>query len=469
MIHQRYIHEGVLRDIVSMLTDGVTSSSASDLLSNNNLSASGSYFKNITKATSKLILTFPLIVDDSVSPSTAAMSAKALEKKIVLMLEMLFSAISITNNKDAFDFVGKVHQNLSADDIEVYINKLKNPYTENSSLLSTSIDRFNENYSYIDSGVVLSSELPTELCNENSKNNIIVFKNKGKNRTAPLKKEYTVADVKKYMDKASKTAGRSQSKVIKKLKNDLDNQKKEYEELKKKVNDNNNNNNNTNDNKSYHVTASVFDQQLKKANDALPSIMCISFKNSDGKSEADAIIGVKVKIIYVSQQDMIERIIMKSDEQHSLFEFLKATTGEISMFKDFMFALDKAKLDVFARSANSSPIWKLLERRAYINRFNHFTGFSNGAGTSIATFLVSSDTMNILNKEYNFPVNNPHKLLKIMTDYSALGFIIADDVTEKIKILFDDNDYNFEVLSYSALEREDKNQYKKIINLLAGK
>lgn len=468
MIHQRYIHEGVLRDIVSMLTDGVTSSSASDLLSNNNLSASGSYFKNITKATSKLTLTFPLIVDDSVSPSTAAMSAKALEKKIVLMLEMLFSAISITNNKDAFDFIGKVHQNLSANDIEVYINKLKNPYTENSSLLSTNIDRFNENYSYIDSGVVLSSELPTELCNENSKNNIIIFKNKGNNRTAPLKKEYTVADVKKYMDKASKSAGRSQAKVIKKLKNDLANQKKEYEELKKKENDIKSSSLNDND-KSYHVATSVLDRQLRKANDAVPSIMCISFMNSDGKNEANAIIGVKVKIIYVSQQDMIERIIMKSDEQHSLFEFLKATTGEISMFKDFMFALDKAKLDVFARSANSSPIWKLLERRAYINRFNHFTGFSNGAGTSIATFLVSSDTMNILNKEYNFPVNNPHKLLKIMTDYSALGFIIADDVTEKIKILFDDNDYNFEVLSYSALEREDKTQYKKIINLLAGK
>lgn len=461
MIHQRYIHEGVLRDIVSMLTDGVTNSSASNLLSNNNLSHSGKYFKNITKASSKLILTFPLIVDDSVSPSTAAMSAKALEKKIVLMLEMLFSAISITNNKDAFDFVGKIHQNLSADDVGVYINKLKNPYTENSSLLSTNIDQFNENYSCIDSGVVLSSELPTELCNENSKNNIIIFKNKGNNREAPLKKEYTVADLKKYMDKASKSAGRSQGKVIEKLKNDLANQKNEYEELKKKINDDNN--------KSYHVTTSTIDQQLKKANDALPSLMCISFRNSDGKSEADAIIGVKVKIIYVSQQDMIERIIMKSDEQHSLFEFLKATTGEISMIKDFMFALDKAKLDVFARSANSSPIWKLLERRAYINRVNNFAGFNNGTGTSIATFLVSSDTMNILDKEYNFPVNNPRKLLKIMTDYSALGFIIADDVTEKIKMLFDDNDYNFEVLSYSALEREDKNQYKKIINLLAGK
>ena len=56
-----------------------------------------------------------------------------------------------------------------------------------------------------------------------------------------------------------------------------------------------------------------------------------------------------------------------------------------------------------------------------------------------------------------------------MTDYSAMGFIIANDVTEKVQMLFDDNDLSFETLSYSSLEREDKNQYKKVINLLAGK
>jgi hypothetical protein len=457
MIHQNCIHEGVLRDIVSMITDGSVGNLSSIVA--NKLSHGGNYFKNITKASSKLILTFPLIVDDSVSPSTAAMTSKALEKKLVLMLEMLFSAISITNNKDAFEFVGKVHQNLSANDVEVYINKLKNPYTENSSLLSNIIDQFNENYSCINPGVVLSSELPTELCNEDSKKEIIVFKHKGNNQEESKKERFTAASVRKMVDKAKKAAGESQQKKFGELNNDLANQKIENEKLRKKID--------SIAHPSY--TISTLDQQLKKANDALPSLMCISFKNSDGKNEAQAIIGVKVKIVYVSQQDMVERIIMKSDEQHSLFEFLKATTGEISMIKDFMFALDKAKLDVFNRSVNSSPIWKLLERRAYINRSNNFTGFNNGAGTSIATFLVSSDTMSILDKEYNFPVNNTRKLLKIMTDYSALGFIIADDVTEKIKILFDDNDYNFEVLSYSALEREDKNQYKKIINLLAGK
>ena len=77
--------------------------------------------------------------------------------------------------------------------------------------------------------------------------------------------------------------------------------------------------------------------------------------------------------------------------------------------------------------------------------------------------------MDILKKEHNFNQKNTGKLINIMTDYSAMGFIIANDVTEKVQMLFDDNDLSFETLSYSSLEREDKNQYKKVINLLAGK
>ena len=70
--HNSAIQEGVLRDIVELLSDNVngfidpgdTDSFIGKLLNSRN---TGNYFRSITKATSNLVLTFPMIVDNSVS------------------------------------------------------------------------------------------------------------------------------------------------------------------------------------------------------------------------------------------------------------------------------------------------------------------------------------------------------------------------------------------------------------------
>jgi hypothetical protein len=52
---------------------------------------------------------------------------------------------------------------------------------------------------------------------------------------------------------------------------------------------------------------------------------------------------------------------------------------------------------------------------------------------------------------------------------NLLGFIIVDDATESVKMLFDDGDNYFEELSYMMLDREtDDKNYKKLINLIAS-
>ena len=534
------MQEGVLRDIVEILSDNVdgiinpsNSTSFIGKMINDRVS-SGKYFRSISRATSNLILTFPMIVDDSVSIKTASMVSKAVEKKIVLMLQMLFSAISVTNNKDAFDFVSKIHKNLTSDDVLSYINEMDSiPYRESTTL---DFDQINKDLVRLikeDSSRELSYDLRPAL--ESGKKRIAG----GRVRVPEIRNEYTgkgneprvsmsskayenlmadadgvgyTADYYKgkrdellkqngkviaqrdryayYLKKAQKNINSNRKQILdlqkernqvvtqrnqylEKLRNaqklnsterkktldkikEYDKKIKEYEERLEK--------------QSFYVDTKIDQPEIKKANEMVPSIMVVRFRSGEhNEAVGEAVIGVKVKLIYVTQADMIDRIILKSGDQNRLFEFLKATTGEISMFKDFMFALDRAKLDSFSKSAKSSPIWKLLERRSNVSRANSFFNNNNGAGTAIATLLVSQDTMDILKKEHNFNQRNTSKLINIMTDYSAMGFIITNDVTEKVQMLFDDNDLSFETLSYSSLEREDKNQYKKVINLLAGK
>lgn len=537
--HNSAIQEGVLRDIVELLSDNVngfvdpgdTDSFIGKLLNSRN---TGNYFRSITKATSNLVLTFPMIVDNSVSIETASMVSKAVEKKIVLMLQMLFSAISVTNNKDAFDFVSKIHKNLTSDDVLSYINKMDSiPYRESTTL---DFDQINKDLVRLikeDSSRELSYDLRPaleagkkriaggrvrvgEIRNEwngkgdeprvsmSTKDYETLLKDadgvgytadyyKGKRDELLKQNGKVIAQRDRYKDylrKAQKNNNANRKQMLnmqkererliaqrdlnmKHLKNAqklnsserkrmLDQQKesdRRIKELEERI-----------EKQSFYVDTKIDQPEIKKANEMVPSIMVVRFRSGEhNEAVGEAVIGVKVKLIYVNQADMIDRIILKSGDQNRLFEFLKATTGEISMFKDFMFALDRAKLDIFSKSAKSSPIWKLLERRSNVSRANSFFNNNNGAGTAIATLLVSQDTMDILKKEHNFNQRNTSKLINIMTDYSAMGFIITNDVTEKVQMLFDDNDLSFETLSYSSLEREDKNQYKKVINLLAGK
>lgn len=410
------IHEGVIKDIVDLIGDGQLDDLIdSPFLKNWNRN---NYFSSITKATSNLVLTFPVIVDESVSLSTASIISKAVEKKMVSLLQMLFSAINISNNKDAFDFIGKVHKNLTSDDIISFINKMDNiPLKENADgtadlnyekINEIMLEHMRENNHY------LRTELATPI------------QERAKPRPTPRPKP---------VPKPGKDNKRHTEVVY-----DKD-----------------------------FIKDTIIPNDLKKANEAVPSLMIIKFRTGENNDTVgQAVIGVKAKLVYVSQSDMVNRIIMKNGDNNVIFSLLRATTGEISMIKDFMFAIDRAKLDTFGRKSSSTPLWKMLERRAIVSKSNRFFDSANGTGTSIATLLISKDTEDALLKEYNFKCK-PYNLLNVMSEYSCLGFIIADDVTEKVRMLFDDNSGSFEVLSYSSLEREDKSQYKKLISLMVNR
>lgn len=442
------IHEGVIKDIVDLIGDG----GLDNIAGKNFLTAKNSrYFSSITKATSNLVLTFPIIVDESVPLSTAAMVAKAVERKMVGLLQMLFSAINISNNKDAFDFIGKVHKNLTSDDILSFINKMDSrAYKESADGMSAELDIEAINKALSESmkhnGIYLDSELEPALEEK--------FVYKGRATAQDLIDFHRPVMAPNSMHTGFRA---SQQKI--------DNFKKSMK--------NKGSSSSSGREAQYVGSAKIqdqeFNQELKKSNEMVPSLLIIHFRSGeDEKSAGDAVIGVKAKLVYVSQADMADRIIMKNGDNNVIFSLLRATTGELSMIKDFMFAVDRAKLDTFSNRNSSTPLWKMLERRAIVNKKNRFFDSANGSGTAIATLLISSDTENLLEKDYNFRCR-PYNMLNVMSEYSCLGFIIADDVTEKVKMLFDDNSTSFEVLSYTSLEREDKSQYKKLINLMVNR
>ena len=107
---REYFHESVVKDIVDVLT---SMKDFDEVQFINNAKANRS-FKSITSATKDLILTFPVMVSTDIEPDTAIMIAKAQEKKMASLLHILFTAISVDNNEDVFDYVKKFHSNMGS-------------------------------------------------------------------------------------------------------------------------------------------------------------------------------------------------------------------------------------------------------------------------------------------------------------------------------------------------------------------
>ena len=106
----RFIHETVLRDIVD-LASGISSETEPlrGIFSNTS-------YRSVARGAANLTLVFPVIAEESVSVDAARMNCKAIERKAVTMMQMLFSAINITNTRNAIDYIRTLHTNIDLDD-----------------------------------------------------------------------------------------------------------------------------------------------------------------------------------------------------------------------------------------------------------------------------------------------------------------------------------------------------------------
>ena len=91
------IHETVVKDIVDILDGAKTLTT--DMLSKK------STYRSIAQQASGMVLTFPVMVSKNISVERSALIAKAVERKAVALLQILFSGLSITKADNAIDYI----------------------------------------------------------------------------------------------------------------------------------------------------------------------------------------------------------------------------------------------------------------------------------------------------------------------------------------------------------------------------
>ena len=202
----------------------------------------------------------------------------------------------------------------------------------------------------------------------------------------------------------------------------------------------------------------------------MPTTMMVNFTYYKNGSEIrqTGVIGVKAKLYPIDSMDIISRVSSKYSDKNTLFKFIKASTREISFFKDFLFAVDKAKLDAInvGSNSNNAKIFKLLERRAA--KYRMLALIRKNDASPITTLVLSQDEVEYLKRYNSIDMERPNMCKTIMNAYNLMCITIADESLEIAKFLFDDDDNIFEALSFDGLEKEAKDSsYKKVVNLMS--
>ena len=398
-----YIQESILSDIINVY-DNVT---ADDFSLDKLLpTQAGGYksFKSINSATKDLVLTFPVMFSRNMELATAELIAKALEAKYANLVKMLLTAMAITNATDAIDYVKNIHSNMQFNDgIDV------DDYLAINNKLAK------------ESGAMTMFTPGIKAVYENYKHSL--------KHSLPLTNTIiTEADSKRNENKSGKSK----------------------------------------DDKPGSVTLMSQDK-IDKANQQMPLMMKVNFisKVTGRPITTSAYLGIKCKLFDVAGLDIIQRIVSKNSSAISLFNFIRATSQEIGFWRDFVFALSKAKVDAIsnARNGSSSKMWKALEQRATKSKLNQFFRQKNDA-TAITSLLVTTDEVEELKKNNDIDLSRSNVARKIMSDYNLLCIGIVDETTESVALIFDTGDDEYELVRFKSLKKDKDMDAKQIVNLL---
>lgn len=435
---------------------------------------------NIAKEAKGLTAVFPVLVSESVSVEQAQMIAKAAERKYVTMFQMLFAASQITDAKSAQSYLKKFHNNITSsldlsdmtvDDVIDFANKLDEE-VQTTALTNARITEatkavledlaFNENYTK-----VLAENLnPVSLNNYKVKT---VFGDYKATQVSEAGDDYyTVQD----RTDSTEWEGRDDNNgnVYKQRTNTTSRRmpitaRDRAATLKDK--------NATLKDKADIISKQIVTTDIKKANEATPSLMIINFvTQADGRDNEivnTAVIGVKCVIHYVPSSEMMNRMVLKNTDRRGLLNFIRATTGEIQFFRDFLFAIDRAKIDAVAKTSkgSNSRIWKMLEIRANRAKMNTTARADNASCAAITMLVLSKAEVDIIKQSYRLDLSKASTMLSVMKGYNFIGVAVIDEVNEKVDFLYDDGTKNFETISFMSLEREQgAGEYKKMINTL---
>ena len=203
------------------------------------------------------------------------------------------------------------------------------------------------------------------------------------------------------------------------------------------------------------VGVKMLDRDAKRINELQPYGLQVRLIAVNEKKEfvqfMDFIIGIKTVLHVVKSSEIVDAIGNVVKNRNAAFNFVRWTTGEISLWKDIILHLDDIKTDTSYRQKKSNPFFPTLKRLKEKKVNVSLSGVNKLLPNS--TLVLTRAEVDDIQKMYGVDVRDTFFAKKVLHELFLLTFIIVDDGAETLDILYDGDDA-FETYTLETLERE---------------
>ena len=222
-----------------------------------------------------------------------------------------------------------------------------------------------------------------------------------------------------------------------------------------------------------YITKQLLPTDVQKCNELVPTMLIVRYAVDDDSSietVREFVAGVKCRLIAVPGQEMAEAIISYKENSIDKLQLSRATSKEISFSKDFVGAVQQAKIDAIKdNKLASSNTWRLLQSRAAKSNASRLLHGRNTAA-AITSLVISKQEVDYIKMNYSIDLLNPREAMQIMNKYNLIAIVVTDAATEVARMLFDGNRM-YSSYPYTALEREGRDGLtgRQVVNLISKK
>lgn len=202
-------------------------------------------------------------------------------------------------------------------------------------------------------------------------------------------------------------------------------------------------------------TPKLLDRDIKRYNELQPYGISVRLMAVNDKKEfvqyMDFVVGIKAIMHPVKSAELVNSVGDVLKNRNAVFNFIRWTTGEISLVKDLILHIDELKTDASYKANGKNPFIPSLKRLK-----EKKVKFSSSGITKLvpnATLVLSSFEVEDLKNQFGVDVRDTYFAKKVIKDLFLLAFVVVDEGSETIDILYESSDA-FETYTLETLERE---------------
>lgn len=389
-------------------------------------------YDSIAKQAKDGVMQFPFICTRSLSLETVQMLTKASERNFASLLQVVFNMNQITDTSNPADYIRKFHRNIN--------DSINGPRDAVTFVFNSEIPD------------AMRRDIMRKVCEGN-----IVFSDMFEMKT--LNEKYMPKDYKMMIALEAKGGHKKPRRA---------------NTVSQTTNFNfggggGSKNNKLDPSKTTVVPTNLFiDSDVRKANEMQPTLMHVRILHerptSDKSEYVDFIVGVKATIHPIATEDMIDHLVAILQDRGKMFELVRWTTGEISLFKDLIFNIDAIKDEIKGvRSGKSSKWWTILKQIKAKRRMNHWT--MREPILPNASLVVSMEEADYIKANYGFDILEDETGKKILDALNIISFSVVDTASEVVHTITD-GDSSYTINTFKGLEKDTGNAERQFKDIL---